>query len=56
MAFTGEATMVAEDRVEGLATATLLRSDFELTIPSVPRVAGVDEEVILEIEFVAIAG
>ncbi len=56
VAFTGEATMVAEDRVEGLATATLLRSDFELTIPSVPRVAGVDEEVILEIEFVAIAG
>ena len=54
--FTGEATMVAEDRVEGLATATLLRSDFKLTIPSVPRVAGVDEEVILEIEFVAIAG
>ncbi len=54
--FAGEATMVAEDRVEGLATATALRSDFELSIPSVPRVAGVDEEFILEIEFVALAG
>ena len=47
--------MIAEDRVEGLATATLFRSDFDLTIPSIPRVAGVDEEVILEIEFVAVA-
>jgi polyisoprenoid-binding protein YceI len=54
--FAGEATLVAEDRVEGLATATLVRSDFELSIPSVPRVAGVDEEFILEIEFVAVSG
>ncbi len=54
--FVGQATMVTEVRVEGLATAIVLRSDFELTIPSVPRVAGVDEEVILEIEFVAVAG
>lgn len=52
--FAGEATMVAKDRVEGVATATVLRSDFELSIPSVPRVAGVDEEFILEINFVAI--
>jgi polyisoprenoid-binding protein YceI len=54
--FSGEATMVAEDRVEGQATSTVNRSDFGLTIPSVPRVAGVDEQVILEIEFVANAG
>lgn len=54
--FGGEATMVAENRVEGLATATVLRSDFDLSIPSVPRVAGVNEEFILEIEFVAVAG
>ena len=54
--FAGEATMVSEDRVKGLATAAVLRSDFELSIPSVPRVAGVDEEFILEIEFVAVAG
>lgn len=54
--FGGEATMVAENRVEGLASSTVLRSDFDLSIPSVPRVAGVDEEFILEIEFVAVAG
>ena len=54
--FGGEATMTAEDRVEGAASATVLRSDFDLSIPSVPRVAGVDEEFILEIEFVAVAG
>lgn len=54
--FGGEATVTAEDRVEGFATATVLRSDFDLSIPSVPRVAGVDEEFILEIEFVAVAG
>jgi len=54
--FGGEATMIADDRVEGLASTTILRSDFGLSIPSVPRVAGVDEEFILEIEFVAVAG
>jgi len=51
--FLGEATMVAEDRVEGMASATVFRNDFDLSIPSVPRVAGVDDEFILEIEFVA---
>jgi len=54
--FAGEATMVAEDRVEGLASATVFREDFQISIPRVPRVAGVDEEFILEIEFVAVAG
>lgn len=54
--FAGEATMVAEDRVEGMASATVFREDFQLSIPAVPRVAGVDEEFILEIEFVAVAG
>jgi polyisoprenoid-binding protein YceI len=54
--FGGAAIMVDEDRVEGLATATVLRSDFDLSIPSVERVAGVDEEFTLEIEFVAVAG
>ena len=52
-AFVGEATMISEDRIEGFASATIFRADFELGIPSVPRVASVDEEVILEIEFVA---
>jgi polyisoprenoid-binding protein YceI len=43
------------DRLTGLAKATVLRSDFGLTIPSVPNVADVSEEVILEFEFTAVA-
>ena len=46
-------TLVAEDRIEGYATATILYSDFNISIPSVPRVADVSDEVILEIDFVA---
>jgi len=38
----------------GLASATILRSDFGLTIPSVPSVADVSQEVKLELEFVAV--
>jgi hypothetical protein len=53
--FVGEATLVTENWVEGLATATVLREDFDLSIPSVTRVAGVDEEFILEIEFAAVS-
>lgn len=39
--------------VVGTATARVLRSDFELTIPSVPSVANVTDEVELELFFVA---
>jgi hypothetical protein len=39
----------------GLASTTILRADFDLTIPQVPAVAGVSEAVLLEIDFVAIA-
>lgn len=46
-------TIESETRLSGLAQATILRDDFGLTIPQVPQVAGVDEEVILELEFVA---
>ena len=53
--FAGEAVLVAENRVQGLASATVFREDFQLSIPSVPRVAGVDEVFILEIEFVALS-
>lgn len=37
----------------GTATATILRSDYNLSIPSVPSVANVGEEVTLEIDFLA---
>lgn len=47
-------TVTNETRIEGLATATVLRDDYNLSIPSVPQVADVAEEVILEIDFVAL--
>jgi polyisoprenoid-binding protein YceI len=53
--FTALVTLVAEGRLEGSASATIQRADFELAIPQVPRVAGVDEQVILEFDFVALA-
>jgi len=46
-------TAVSETRLEGSASAMLTRADYDLLIPEVPRVADVDEEVLLEIDFVA---
>ena len=43
----------AGDEVNGLATTTIRRSDFQLEIPAVPGVANVDDEVKLEFEFIA---
>ena len=43
----------SSDRLLGRAEAAILRSDFGLTIPEVPRVAEVDAEVQLRIAFVA---
>ena len=51
--FQANVTPISEDRLEGLATATVLREDYGLTIPNVPGVADVTNEVQLEIEFVA---
>ncbi|MEX1071578.1 MAG: YceI family protein [Anaerolineales bacterium] len=50
-----EVTVTAESgtRLRGLASTTIQREAFDLTIPSVPQVAGVDESVLLELEFVA---
>jgi polyisoprenoid-binding protein YceI len=47
-------TVVAQDRVEGLASVTVLRSAYGLEIPTVPSVANVTDEVLLELEFVAV--
>ncbi len=43
----------AEGRLEGSASATVLRSDFGLAVPSVPFVANVADEVGLELAFTA---
>lgn len=47
-------TLVAPDRLEGTATATVNRTDFGLEIPSVPSVANVSEEVLIALDFVAV--
>lgn len=43
----------SEDEISGTARAQVLRSDFELNIPSVPGVANVSDEVALQLDFVA---
>ena len=53
--FQATVTVVAEDRLEGTAEATILRSTYNLVIPQVPFVADVGEEVLLGIKFVATA-
>jgi polyisoprenoid-binding protein YceI len=52
--FSVTVTPESDSRIIGLASATILRSDFGLTIPSVPSVADVSQEVRLELEFVAV--
>jgi hypothetical protein len=39
----------------GHAEATVLRSDFNLTIPNVPFVASVGDDVTLKLDFIAAA-
>ena len=48
-------TVVSGERVEVNGTATVLRSDFGLTIPEVPSVSGVADEILLVIDLVAVA-
>lgn len=48
-------TATSETEITGSATATVLRSDFGLTIPNVPSVANVADEVPLFLDFVATA-
>lgn len=47
-------TVTSRAELSGLAQATVMRSAFGLTIPQVPNVADVTEEVALELEFVAV--
>ncbi len=47
------AALKSQDQLAGQATVTVLRSDFNLTIPSVPFVANVGDSVILNLDFVA---
>lgn len=51
--FSVTATAVSASQISGTATATVLRDTYGLTIPEVPSVANVEEEVDLIITFVA---
>jgi polyisoprenoid-binding protein YceI len=51
--FEATVTFVSEDRLEGSASTIVLKEEYGLTIPNVPFVADVSEEVGLVIEFVA---
>lgn len=53
--FAVTATLVSETQLEGHGETTVLRSNYDLTIPSVPQVADVTDEVLLAIDFVAVA-
>lgn len=54
--FDVEATMVSESEFSGTASSTVSHEELGLSIPEVPRVANVEEEVELYIDFVATAG
>lgn len=51
--FATTVTLESEDRLAGYAETTVMYPDFNLSIPSVPSVSSVDEDVILKIDFVA---
>ncbi|MFW5748167.1 MAG: YceI family protein [Chloroflexota bacterium] len=53
LTFDTTVTVVSEDRIEGNASTTMLYRDFGLTIPDVPGVSDIADEVGLEIDFVA---
>ena len=53
--FAATVTVVAEDRLEGTAEATILRTTYDLAVAAPPFVADIGEEVLLGIKFIATA-
>lgn len=51
--FAATVTLDSETQISGSATATVLRSDYGINIPSVPTVANVEDEVLLTLTFIA---
>ncbi|MEO0565524.1 MAG: YceI family protein, partial [Chloroflexota bacterium] len=51
--FDASVTAVSENQIEGTAEAVVLYQDYELTIPDVPMVASVEDEVTIVLSFVA---
>jgi polyisoprenoid-binding protein YceI len=56
VSFDVTATLIDTKTIEGTANSVVLRSDFGIGIPSVPSVANVSDEVVLTLDFVAVAG
>jgi polyisoprenoid-binding protein YceI len=52
--FATEITVVSEDKLAGNASTTIRYVDFDISIPEVPSVTDVADEVSLEIDFVAV--
>ena len=55
VSFEVTATLVDAKTIEGTASSVVLRSDFGIGIPSVPSIANVSDEVVLTLDFVAVA-
>lgn len=55
VSFATDLSVVTDKQMEGSGSATISRSDFQLEIPQVPRVAGVDEEFQLELDLVLVS-
>jgi polyisoprenoid-binding protein YceI len=51
--FDAEVTPISPTELQGSASTTIFYKDYGIQIPSVPSVAGVDEDVRLEIDFTA---
>lgn len=51
--FSAQVTPVSESRLEGSASTTIRYADFGITVPQVPSVTGLADEVVLEIDFAA---
>ena len=51
--FTAQVTLDSESQLSGLATVNVLHADFGLTIPDVPSVANITDDVDLALQFVA---
>ena len=56
LSFNASITLESEQRLSGTAHTSLRHADLGLTIPDVPSVSNVSEEVRLEIDFAAVAG
>lgn len=53
--FDAEVTMLDDTTIQGTAVAEITRDMFEIGIPSVPSVADVTNEVLIALDFVAVA-